>query len=25
VGYRAGMAGVFTLFWVRKGWAGIRV
>ncbi|HKK03889.1 MAG TPA: MATE family efflux transporter [Gammaproteobacteria bacterium] len=25
VGYRAGMAGVFTLFWMRKGWAGIRV
>ena len=25
VGYRAGMAGVFTWFWMRRGWAGIRV
>jgi len=25
VGYRAGMAGVLTLFWMRNGWAGLRV
>jgi Na+-driven multidrug efflux pump len=25
VGYRAGMAGVFTWFWMRRGWAGIKV
>jgi multidrug resistance protein, MATE family len=25
VGYRAAMAGMFTLFWVRRGWARIKV